>query len=76
MLGARKVEYDLLTMSFRSSGGISAGDMYREKILNASSEKESWGQSEDHSLVVGISSGMKRPPSLASPLRTTSSKES
>jgi len=51
--------------------------MYSEKISKASSWKL-WSrhvvcQSEGRD---GISSGMKRPPSEARPLRTTSSKES
>jgi hypothetical protein len=64
-------------MSFKSCGGISEGEMYRERSSKASSEKDrsfhfvcqSAGRD-------GISSGMKRPPSDASPFRTTSSKES
>jgi hypothetical protein len=50
--------------------------MYNEKILKASSWKDRSIQSGDQSCTEGISSGMKRPPSFASPLSTTSSNES
>jgi len=50
--------------------------MYNEKILKASSWKDRSTQSADQSCTEGISSGMKRPPSVASPLSTTSSNES
>lgn len=51
--------------------------MKREKISNARSSKERSFQLDAHSVgSEGISSGMKRPPSEARPLRTTSSKES
>lgn len=62
-------------MPFRSSDGISEGEMYRERMLKASSAK---GRSFQLSQFAaeGISSGMYRPPSVARPLRTTSSNDS
>lgn len=64
-------------MSFRSSGGISLGEIYNERISNARSSKIKSRQSDSQELDrAGISSGMKRPPSAARPFRTTSSKDS
>lgn len=63
-------------MSLRSAEGISDEEMYREKISYARSSKERLCHLVAQSLgSTGISSGMNRPPSEASPLSTTSSKE-
>lgn len=70
------MEYERVIMSLRSSGGISSGDMYSERIWNASSWKLRSRHSDSQlSGNLGISSGIKRPPSAARPLITTSSKE-
>jgi hypothetical protein len=64
-------------MSFRSSEGISLVEMYREKILKARSSKLRSRHSVSQPVgSSGICSGIKRPPSEARPLRTTSSNES
>lgn len=64
-------------ISLRSEDGISEGEMYKERISYANSEKERSFHLEAQSLGnEGISSGMNRPPSDARPLRTTSSNES
>lgn len=63
--------------SFRSAGDISEGEMYRERISNASSEKDRFCHFDSQSRgSEGTSSGMKRPPSAARPFKTTSSNES
>lgn len=64
-------------MSLRSCGGISLGEIYKERISNARSSKLRSRQSDVQELGrAGISSGMNKPPSAARPLRTTSSKDS
>ncbi len=64
-------------ISFRSAGGISEGEIYRERRLNARSTKESSRHALSQSAgSCGIFSGMKRPPSEARPFRTTSSNDS
>ena len=64
-------------ISLRSAEGISAGEIYKEKIRKASSSNVN----SSHSVCQfggrdGITSGMNNPLSGARPLRTTSSKES
>lgn len=64
-------------ISFKSVGGISEGDMYRERSSKANSEKDKFFHFDSQSRGnEGISSGMKRPPSAARPFKTTSSNES
>ena len=64
-------------ISFRSSAGISVDEMYSFAISKARSSKERSRQSDSHDWGrEGICSGMNRPPSDASPFRTTSSNES
>ncbi len=63
--------------SFRSAGGISEGEIYKERISYASSEKERFFHFDSQSRgTAGISSGIKSPPSDARPFSTTSSNES
>jgi hypothetical protein len=63
-------------MPFKSLEGISEGEIYKERISNASSENDRFFHFDSQSLgAEGISSGMNRPPSEASPFSTASSKE-
>ena len=63
--------------SFKSAGGISEGDMYRERISKARSEKDRFFHFDSQSRgKAGISSGMKSPPSAAKPFKTAASNES
>lgn len=69
--------YERLMISLRSSEGISLDEMYNDMIRKARSSKLRSRHSVSHpSGRDGISSGMNKPPSEASPLRTTSSKDS
>ena len=76
ILGIRKVEYEFRMISSRAAGGISAGEIYKLKTRNARSSKDRFSHSScQFGGKDGISSGMNKPLSGASPLRTASSKE-
>jgi hypothetical protein len=63
-------------MPLRESYGISAGEMYRLKILNARSSNDRFAQSFfQFDGREGIASGTNSPLSDARPFRTASSKE-
>lgn len=62
-------------ISLRSSEGTSSGETKRDMILKARSSKLASAQLSQFSGREGISSGMNRPPSLARPFITTSSKD-
>ena len=64
-------------ISLSAAGWISAGEIYKLNIRNASSSNDSFSQSRCQSNGnEGISSGMNSPLSDARPLSTTSSKDS
>jgi len=64
-------------ISLRPTGGISEGDIYKERCSKANSEKDRFFHFDSQSRGnEGTSSRMKRPLSAARPFKTTSLNES